>query len=157
MDFIDSRILSALQEDADDSVADIAERMGLSPTPCWKRIKRLKESGIIRKKVVLLDGDKVGLGMTGFVRIRCADHSDEWLQKFTSVVTGIPEVVECHRMTGDVDYFLKIVCASMSDYDAIYKQLIKAGNLADVSVSFSMERVKETTSLPLRTAGFAAN
>lgn len=149
MDQIDKRILSLLQEDADHSVADIADRAGLSPTPCWKRIKKLKEKGIIKKKVLLLDHDKVGMGMTGFVRIRCADHSDDWLDRFMRIVKDIPQVLECHRMTGDVDYFLKIVCSSMSDYDHIYKQLIKAGNLADVSVSFSMEKVKETTALPL--------
>lgn len=152
MDDIDKRILQALQTDADASIAEIAERAGVSQTPCWKRIKRLEEKGIIKKRVALLNAEAVGVPMVGFVQIKAGKHSEKWLDGFTSVIGKIPEIVECHRMTGDIDYLLKIVCPDVSGYDDIYKRLIKISELSDVSVSFSMEQLKETTELPLHYA-----
>ena len=149
MDDIDRRILKALQEDASGSVAEVAERAGISQTPCWRRIKRLEEAGYIKKRVALLDAQKLNLGLTGYVLIRTANHSDEWVQKFAEGIRQIPEVVEFHRMTGDVDYLLKIVAPDIKGYDDIYKRLIRTAELSDVSASFSMEEMKQTTELPL--------
>ena len=152
LDDIDKRILAALQADSTGSIADIAERAGVSQTPCWKRIRKLEDRGIIRKRVALLDADTLGLPLVGYVQIRTAHHTEAWLTAFSAGVQNIPEIVECHRMTGDVDYLLKIVAPDMAGYDAIYKKLIKIADLSDVSVSFSMERLKETTELPLEYA-----
>ena len=149
LDEVDKRILAALQANAEGSVAEIAERAGVSQTPCWKRIRKLKDAGVIRRRVALIDGEAVGLPLVGFVQIRADHHSDAWLKKFAAGVKKIPEVVECHRMTGNIDYLLKIVAPSMAGYDAIYKRLIKIADMSDVNVSFSMERLKETTELPL--------
>ncbi len=149
LDDVDKRILAALQADAEGPVAAVAERAGVSQTPCWKRIKRLEANGVIRKRVALVDAASVGLHLVGYVQIRASEHSDKWLKRFTAAVNRIPEIVECHRMTGDVDYLLKIVAPDMAGYDAIYKQLINAIEMSDVSVGFSMERLKETTELPL--------
>ncbi|MBL4863941.1 MAG: Lrp/AsnC family transcriptional regulator [Rhodobiaceae bacterium] len=149
MDDIDKRILSVLQQSTDRSVSEIASMAGVSQTPCWKRIKKLEETGIIKKRVALLDPSRIGLRLIGFVQIKAGRHSEAWLKKFTAGITTIPEVVECHRMTGDIDYLLKIVIPDMSSYDSIYRRLIKIVDLTDVSVSFSMERLKDTTELPL--------
>lgn len=149
MDEIDRRILKQLQLDSSHTVAEIAEAVGLSQTPCWRRIKRLEDEGIIKSRVALLDPDRLGLGLTGYVLIRTAHHNDEWLEAFAKGVERIPEVVEFHRMTGDVDYLLKIVAPDIAGYDVIYKQLIRTAELSDVSASFSMERIKYTTELPL--------
>ncbi len=149
MDRIDTRLLSLIQQQAGLTVAEIAEEVGISSTPVWKRIKRLEGAGIIRKKVALLDASKIGLGLTGFVLIRTTDHSEAWIEDFARVVEQIPEIVEVHRMAGDIDYLLKIVAPDMEGYDNIYKRLINGVDIADVSASFSMEVVKETTALPL--------
>ena len=155
MDDTDRRIIAALQADSDGSIAAIAARAGVSQTPCWKRIKRLEQRGIIRKRVALIDAESVGLNLVGYVQIRAAEHSEKWLKKFAGAVGKIPEIVECHRMTGDIDYLLKIVAPDMAGYDAIYQRLINAIEMSDVSVSFSMERLKETTELPLAYAPIA--
>ena len=149
MDEIDRRILAALQADASGSVAAVAERAGVSQTPCWKRIKKLEEQGVIRKRVALLDADQVGLHLVGYIQIKAVEHTEKWLNKFTAAVRKIPEIVECHRMTGDIDYLLKVVAPDMAGYDTIYKRLINTIDMSDVSVGFSMERIKETTELPL--------
>ncbi|AUN32837.1 Lrp/AsnC family transcriptional regulator [Niveispirillum cyanobacteriorum] len=149
MDQIDRKILAALQSDASGSVAEIAERAGVSQTPAWRRIKRLEDEGIIRKRVALLDPAKLNLGLTGFILIRTATHSEEWLQKFSEGVSRIPEVIELHRMSGDIDYLVKFMVDSIAGYDALYKRLIKVANLSDVSAGFSMECLKYTTELPL--------
>ncbi|WP_298468817.1 Lrp/AsnC family transcriptional regulator [uncultured Erythrobacter sp.] len=149
MDSIDRKLLRLLQEDSSYTVAEISERIGISSTPVWKRIKRLEESGVIASRVVLLDSQKIGLGLTGFVLVRTNDHSEKWLQQFANVVESIPEIVEMHRMAGDVDYLLKVVAPDIGGYDVIYKRIIKLIDLQDVSASFSMEVVKSTTALPL--------
>ncbi|MFV3129010.1 Lrp/AsnC family transcriptional regulator [Niveispirillum sp. KHB5.9] len=149
MDQIDRKILATLQADASGSVAEIAERAGVSQTPCWRRIKRLEDDGIIAKRVALLNPAKLNLGLTGFILIRTATHSEEWLQKFAEGVARIPEVIELHRMSGDIDYLIKFMVDSIAGYDALYKRLIKVANLSDVSAGFSMECLKYTTELPL--------
>lgn len=149
MDQIDRKILATLQADASGSVAEIAERAGVSQTPCWRRIKRLEEEGIIAKRVALLNPAKLNLGLTGFILIRAATHSEEWLGKFAEGVARFPEVIELHRMSGDIDYLIKFMVDSIAGYDALYKRLIKVANLSDVSAGFSMECLKYTTELPL--------
>ena len=149
MDSIDQRLLALLQDNSSYTVAEISEKIGISSTPVWKRMKRLEESGVIANRVVLLDPQKIGLGLTGFVLVRTNNHSEEWLKRFANVVDSVPEIVEMHRMAGDVDYLLKIVAPDVSGYDAIYKKIIKDIELSDVSASFSMEVVKSTTVLPL--------
>lgn len=149
LDGIDRRILKLLQEDAGLSVAEIAERAGISQTPVWRRIRRLEQSGVIKRRVTLLDAEAIGLGLTGFVLIRTSHHSDEWLEAFSKAVTAIPEIVEVHRTSGDVDYVLKVVAPDVKGYDAIYKRLIRQVTMNDVSASFSMETLKATSELPL--------
>lgn len=149
LDKTDRAILAILQRDATLSVAEIAAQVHLSPTPCWRRIQRLEEQGYITKRVALLDPEKLNLGVTVFVSIKTSQHSEAWFQKFHRVVTAIPEVVEFYRMSGDVDYLLRIVVPDIKRYDWVYKQLIKGTDLHDVSSSFAMEQLKLTTELPL--------
>jgi Lrp/AsnC family transcriptional regulator len=149
MDAIDLRILAALQRDASGSVSEVADRAGVSQTPAWKRIKRLEQAGVIKKRVVVLDADALNLKLVGYVQVRTSQHTDAWLKRFAAAIQKIPEVVECHRMAGDIDYLLKVVAPDMAGYDAIYKNLIRLAELSDVSASFSMEQIKQTTELPL--------
>lgn len=149
LDATDLRILKALQDDCSGSVAEIAERAGVSQTPCWRRIKRLEEAGYIQGRVAVLNQKKLRLGMTAYVLVRTAQHDEKWLVRFASGMSKIPEIVEMHRMAGEVDYLLKIVAGDVEDYDRIYKKMIKVAELSDVSASFSMECIKSTTSLPL--------
>jgi Lrp/AsnC family transcriptional regulator, cysteine-sensing transcriptional activator len=149
MDTIDKKILAVLQEDASLSVAEIGQRVGLSSTPCWKRIQRLEAEGVIQKRVALVDADKIGLGITVFVSIETSDHSQAWLDRFAVLVSAMPEVMEFHRMAGDVDYMLRVVVADMQSYDAFYKRLIAAVTLKNVTSRFAMEKIKSTTMLPI--------
>ena len=149
MDSIDRKILRELQRDCSGSIAEIADRAGVSQTPCWRRIKKLEEAGYIKQRVAVLDQDLLNLGMTAYVMIKTSHHDDSWLTRFSEGVSLIPEVIEIHRMAGDIDYLLKIVATDMSDYDRIYKRLITVAELFDVSASFSMERIKSSTELPL--------
>src|SRR5262245_3427167 len=149
MDAIDRKILITLQEDASLSVAEIGQRVGLSSTPCWKRIQRLEAEGVIQRRVALVDQDKIGLGITVFVSIETDDHSQEWLDRFATLVSGMPEVMEFYRMAGDVDYMLRVVAADMQAYDTFYKRLIGAVPLKNVTSRFAMEKVKSTTVLPV--------
>lgn len=149
MDQIDKKILACLQEDATTSVAEIAERVGLSTTPCWRRIQKLEEAGVIRARVALLDGTKLNVGVTVFVAIRTNEHNAAWLEKFSKAVSEIPEVVEFYRMSGDIDYLLRVVVPDIAAYDSVYKRLIERVSLSDVSSSFAMEEIKYTTALPL--------
>jgi Lrp/AsnC family transcriptional regulator len=149
LDRIDRRILDILQVDATRSVAEIGGAVGLSATPCWKRIKRLEREGVIEGRVAILNRDRLGLGVTVIVAIRTAHHSDEWLETFAAGVSRIPEVVEFYRMSGEVDYLLKIVARDIPDYDRIYRKLTKVADLHDVSSSFAMQEIKSTTALPL--------
>jgi Lrp/AsnC family transcriptional regulator len=149
MDAIDRKILLTLQEDASLSVAEIGQRVGLSSTPCWKRIQRLEADGVIKKRVALIDQPKVGLGLTVFVSIETGDHSQEWLDRFAKVASAMPEVMEFHRMAGDVDYMLRVVVPDMQAYDGFYKRLIGTVPLKNVTSRFSMETIKSTTALPI--------
>lgn len=150
MDAIDRKILRLVQEDATLSIAEIGERVGLSQTPCWKRIQRLEAEGVIERRVALLNADKLGLGLTVFVSVKTGDHSQEWLTRFADLVSQMPEVLEFYRMAGDVDYLLRVVVPDMQAYDAFYKRLIGMAALKEVTSRFAMERVKSTTALPLR-------
>src|SRR5262249_18842081 len=138
MDAIDRKILAVLQDDASLSVADIGSRVGLSSTPCWKRIQRLEADGVILKRVALVGQDRIGLGITVFVSVETGDHSQEWLDRFATVVGAMPEVMEFYRMAGDVDYMLRVVVSDMSGYDAFYKRLIAAVPLKNVTSRFAM-------------------
>lgn len=149
LDQYDRRILDCLQENADLSLTDIAERVNLTKNPCWRRIQKLQDAGIIRKKVALLDAKKLGLGVTVFVNINTNQHTVEWSERFTQVVNDIPEIVEFYRMSGDVDYMLKIVVPSIQAYDAVYKKMIAHVDIFNVSSYFAMEELKNTTVLPL--------
>src|SRR5690349_11669067 len=149
MDAIDRKILSVVQEDASLSVAEIGQRVGLSSTPCWKRLQRLEAEGVITGRVALLNPDKLGLGITVFVSIETGDHSQDWLKRFADVVTTMPEVMEFYRMAGDVDYMLRVVVSDIAGYDAFYKKLIAAVPLKNVTSRFAMERIKSTTALPI--------
>jgi Lrp/AsnC family transcriptional regulator len=149
MDAIDRKIVALLQEDASLSLAQIAHRVGLSQSPCWKRIQRLEKSGVILKRVALISPESVGMGLTVFVSIETGDHSSAWLSKFAHTVTAMPEVMEFHRMAGDIDYMLRVAVPDMQAYDAFYKKLIDTMPLKNVTSRFSMERVKSTTAYPL--------
>ena len=149
MDAIDRKILTCLQENATLSVSDIAERVGLSATPCWRRIRNLEDAGIIQDRVALLNPEKLNLGVTVFVGVKTSQHNYEWLEKFAKAVENIDEIVEFYRMSGDTDYLLRVVVPDIAGYDAVYKRLIQAVDLTDVSSSFAMERIKFTTALPL--------
>ncbi|MDG2522932.1 Lrp/AsnC family transcriptional regulator [Caulobacter segnis] len=152
LDPADIRILAALQEDGTLSVAAVAERVNLSTNACWRRIKRLEDDGVIRRRVALLDAGALGVGVTVFVNVRTSEHSDEWTRTFQAAVDAMPEVVEFYRMSGEVDYLLKVQVASIADYDAVYRRLTSAVKLTDVSSAFAMEEMKHTTALPLPTA-----
>lgn len=149
MDAIDRKILTLLQADATLSTAEIAERVGLTTTPCWRRIQNLDKNGYIRCRVALLDRSKVNVPMDVFVAIRTSHHSWEWLQDFARVIEGFPEVVEFYRLAGEIDYLMRVVVPDMAAYDDFYKRLISEVDLTDVSSSFAMERIKYTTAVPL--------
>jgi len=149
MDAIDRKILAVVQQDASLSVAEIGQRVGLSSTPCWKRLQRLEADGVILRRVALIDPEKIGLGVTVFVSVETGDHSNEWLKRFAEVVGAMPEVMEFYRMAGDVDYMLRVVVTDIQGYDAFYKRLIATVPLKNVTSRFAMERIKSTTALPI--------
>ena len=149
MDRIDKRILGILQKDASLPVAEIGRRVGLSTTPCWRRIQRMEEDGVITGRVALLDPRKVHARVTVFVSIRTAAHSAEWLRRFGEVTRDMPEIVELYRMSGEVDYLMRVVVPDIEAYDAFYQRLIAKIDIQDVSSSFAMEQIKYTTELPL--------
>ena len=152
MDAIDRKILAVVQEDASLSVAEIGQRVGLSSTPCWKRLQRLEADGVILRRVALVAPEKIGLGITVFVSVETGDHSNDWLKKFADVVSAMPEVMEFYRIAGDVDYKLRVVVADIAGYDTFYKKLIASVPLKNVTSRFAMERIKSTTSLPIAAA-----
>jgi Lrp/AsnC family transcriptional regulator len=149
LDATDRKILALLQDDASLSVAEIGSRVGLSSTPCWKRIQRLEADGIIQRRVALVDQDKIGLGITVFVSIETGDHSQDWLARFAEMVGAMPEVMEFYRMAGDVDYMLRVVVPDIQGYDTFYKKLIASIPLKNVTSRFAMEKIKATTALPI--------
>ena len=149
MDGYDKKILALLQADGTLTVAEIAAAIGLSTTPCWRRIRNLEAEGFIAKRIVLLDAEKINCGVTVFVRLRTRHHDQTWLERFAEAIQDIEEVIEVHRLAGDVDYLLKVMVPSIAGYDSVYKRLIEAIDLDDVSSSFVMETLKATTELPL--------
>ncbi|MBL1377815.1 Lrp/AsnC family transcriptional regulator [Zobellella iuensis] len=150
MDDFDRRILALLQQDATLALKDLAEAVNLSTTPCWKRVKRLEEEGYIRARVALLDGERLGLGLSVFVQIKTQRHDSRWLARFAETVTAFEEVVEFYRMSGDWDYLLRVVVADIAAYDRFYKKLITSTEgLSDITSSFAMEQIKYSTALPL--------
>ena len=149
MDAIDKKILDILQVDTTLAVAEIAQKVGLSTTPCWRRIQKLEAAGVIRSRVALLDAEKLNAGVTVFVSIKTDKHDAAWYQSFSRTVNAFPEVVEFYRMSGDIDYLLRVVVPDIGAYDRFYQRLIAQVELYDVSSSFSMEQIKYTTALPL--------
>ena len=149
VDGMDLKILRLLQEDATLSISEIGDRVNLSQNACWRRIRRLEADGYIRKRVALLDADKLGCGVTVFVTVRAAEHSDAWLKNFAEAVKNIPEIVEFYRMSGDVDYLMKLQVSGIGAYDKVYQKLIRSVRLSDVSSAFAMEEIKHTTAIPL--------
>ncbi len=149
MDATDLKILGLLQEDATLSIAEIAEQVHLSATPCWRRIQALERDGVLRRRVALLDPASVNVGVTVFVRLKTPYHGPAWLENFAREVARMEEVVEIHRLSGDIDYLLKIVVPDIAGYDAVYKRLIAVAEFSDVAANFAMETLKSTTALPL--------
>jgi Lrp/AsnC family transcriptional regulator len=149
MDSVDRKILAILQKDASISIAELASRVNLSQTPCWKRIQKLEKEGVITGRVALLSPEKLGLGLTVFVSVETSDHSKPWLDNFAAVASDMPEVMDFYRMAGDVDYMLRVVVADMAAYDQFYKRLIAAVPLKNVTSRFAMERIKATTAFAI--------
>lgn len=148
MDNQDRSILSLIQKDATLSVSDIADRVHISKSACWRRIQKLESDGIILQRVALLDQNKVNLPLTAYISVCTNQHNEEWIKELQQVTASIPAVLEVYRMSGDLDYLIKAVVKDMPDYDKLYKKLIKA-NFSDVSCSFVMETIKQTTELPV--------
>jgi len=149
MDKLDAKILDLLQRNGELTAAEIAERIGLSKAPCWRRIQKLQQAGVIHKTVALLDAHALNVGTTVFVTLKTGNHSEAWFERFVHAVREIPEVTEIHRMSGDVDYLMRIVVPDIDAYDVVYKRLISAVEFQDVSASFVLETLKYTTALPL--------
>jgi len=144
----DLQILQILQTSAETPVVEIAEQVNLSVNACWRRVQRLQDEFVLRR-VALLDADKLGLGLTTFVSVKTSQHNDKWLKQFSEGVSKIAEVIEFYRLSGDIDYLLKVVVKDVADYDRVYKKIISTAPLSDVSSSFAMERIKSTTALPI--------
>jgi Lrp/AsnC family transcriptional regulator len=149
LDRMDRKILDILQSDCTLPVAEIGKRVGLSTTPCWRRIQKLEELGVIQRRVAVLDAKKVNAGVTVFVSITTSHHTQDWLDRFHAALNEFPEVVEFYRMSGEVDYLLRVVVPDIERYDAFYKKLISRIELSEVSSAFAMEQIKFTTALPL--------
>ena len=154
MDEIDRKLLGLLQDDVTVSVAQLADRVGLSPTPVWKRIQKLEQAGVITRRVALLDPDQVGVGLVVYVAIEAHEHTPQWLETFRTAIAGMPEVMEAYRMAGEVDYMLRVAVADMTEFDAFYKRLITSVPLKNVTSRFAMERLKHTTAYPLNPRNF---
>ena len=154
MDEIDRMLLDLLQQDATLSIAQMAERVGLSPTPCWKRIQKLENRGVIIRRVAVLEPERVGVGLSVLVSIEAGEHTPEWLQRFSTAIADMPEVMEVYRMAGDVDYMLRVAVADMAEYDRFYKRLIAVAPMKNVTSRFAMERLKHTTAYPLHPRAF---
>src|SRR5580692_12664523 len=154
MDEIDRQLLEILQTDATLSIAQMAERVGLSATPCWKRIQKLEARGVITRRVAVVDPDSDGVGLSVLVSVEAGEHTPEWLERFSAGVATMPEVMEVYRMAGDVDYVLRVAVADMAEYDSFYKRLIAVAPMKNVTSRFAMERIKHTTALPLHGNAF---
>jgi Lrp/AsnC family transcriptional regulator len=154
MDEIDRQLLELLQQDATLSIAQMAERVGLSATPCWKRIQKLETRGVITRRVAVVDPESVGVGLSVLTSVEAGEHTPEWLERFSAGVAALPEVMEVYRMAGDVDYMLRVAVADMAEYDAFYKRLIAIAPMKNVTSRFAMERIKHTTAYPLHPRAF---
>ncbi len=154
MDEIDRQLLEILQQDATLSIAQMAERVGLSATPCWKRIQKLEDQGVVTRRVAIVDPDRIGVGLSVLVSVEAGEHTPEWLGRFSAGVAAMPEVMEVYRMAGDVDYMLRVAVADMTEYDAFYKRLIAVAPMKNVTSRFAMERMKHTTAYPLHPHAF---
>ncbi|MBI0536280.1 Lrp/AsnC family transcriptional regulator [Roseomonas sp. KE2513] len=154
MDEIDRKIVAFLQEDATLSVAQLADKVGLSATPCWKRVQKLEAGGVITRRVALVDPEKIGVDLIVYVAIEAGDHTPEWLRTFSRTISAMPEVMEAHRMAGEVDYMLRVAVTGMAEFDSFYKRLIEAVPMRNVTSRFAMERLKYTTAYPLHGARF---
>ena len=152
MDSKDLKILSLLQENASLPMSEISRRIHLSQTPCWRRIQKLEEAGIIEKRVAILNPAAVGFGISAFVEIQAPDHSADWHDRFAQAIVGMPEVMEVHRMAGEVDYLLRVAVRDMAEFDAFYRFLVAKVPTRNVTSRFSMERVKSTTAYPIAPA-----
>lgn len=150
IDEIDLKILRRLQKNNRETVGDLADAVGLSQNACWRRVSHLRQQGYVREDLSILDADKLGVGLTVFVLVRTNEHSEDWLNNFSSVIQRIDEVLEFHRLNGDFDYLLKLCVGTIDDYDRVYKKIIRSVPLTDVSSYISMERIKQTTALPLQ-------
>lgn len=153
LDETDKKILVLIQDDATRSTAEIAEAVGLSTTPCWRRIQKMEEAGVIRRRVALLDRAALNVGVTVFVAVRTNQHNAAWFKRFAKAVADIPEIVEFYRMSGEIDYMLRVIVPDIAAFDEVYKTLISRIDLADVSSSFAMEEIKYTTAVPVHYAG----
>lgn len=149
LDEIDRRLLAELQRDGSLSVDQLSERVNFSRNACWRRVRRLEEDGVIRGRVALVDADRLGLGLSVFVIIRTSNHDPDWLRRFRDAVTAFPEITGVYRMSGDLDYILRARVADVKAYDRLYQRLIARVPLTDVSASFVMEEIKETTVVPV--------
>jgi Lrp/AsnC family transcriptional regulator len=154
MDEVDRKLLALLQQDATTPMAELADRVGLSATPVWKRIQKLEQAGVIRGRVALIEPERVGLGLVVFVAIEAHEHTPDWLSAFAAAMEGMPEVMDAYRMAGEIDYMLRVAVADMADFDAFYKRLIGAVPLRNVTSRFAMERIKSTTAYPLLRSAF---
>ena len=154
MDDIDRKLLALLQQDATVSMAQLADQVGLSPTPVWKRVQKLEQTGVITRRVALVEPELVGIGLIVFVAIEAHEHSPGWLSDFAAAIAAMPEVMDAYRMAGEVDYMLRVAVADMAEFDAFYKRLISAVSLKNVTSRFAMERLKQTTAYPLSNRAF---
>ena len=148
-DASDRRILRVLQREADIGLEALGEKVGLSRNACWRRIKALDQAGVIKRRVAILDAEMLGLGLSVFIQIRTSDHAADWLEKFARAMREMPEILGAYRMTGDLDYLIRARVADVAAYDRLYQRLIKKIDVSDISASFVMEELKETTELPL--------
>ncbi|WP_426955575.1 Lrp/AsnC family transcriptional regulator [Muricoccus radiodurans] len=155
MDDIDRKLVALLQQDATLSVAQLADQVHLSATPCWKRVQKLEASGVIQRRVALVDPARIGVGLIVYVAIEAHDHTPAWLENFARAIAGMPEVMEAHRMAGEVDYMLRVAVAGMAEFDTFYKRLTAAVPIRNVTSRFAMEQLKYTTAYPVRITGRA--
>lgn len=154
MDEVDRKLLAILQDDATVPMAQLAEQVGLSPTPVWKRVQKLEQAGVITRRVALVAPEQVGIGLIVFVAIEAPEHSPEWLSGFAAAMAAMPEVMDAYRMAGEVDYMLRVAVPDMAEFDAFYKRLIATVRLKNVTSRFAMERLKQTTAYPLAARAF---
>lgn len=154
MDEIDRKLLALLQEDASAPISYLADQVGLSATPVWKRVQKLEQAGVIARRVALLDPGRVGIGIIVFVHVEAPEHTPEWMSAFANAMATMPEVMDAYRMAGEIDYILRVAVPDMPEFDAFYKRLIASVPLKNVTSRFAMERLKQTTAYPLAARAF---